>query len=321
MDLDARDATEARYELVISVDARRSGEYDDVEKPRMRQRIYRVLETAFSQAKVGRDAVHLEDRGDGVLASVAGRVAVTRLLGLWLLEVHETLQDENRALRNPLGLRIGMHVGPVRHDERGISGRAVDLACRLADAEVARRLLDAEGADLVVVVSGPLYEDVVSSGGKFIHPTRYASVTVPLKEGEVTAWCQVPGRPAPVVPAPVAGPSVTDSPPPGSPPLDSPAGDPPSVDPSSPVPGSAGPRSPGPSATGPARGAVAGARGAYGDGVWPAEPEAEDGDELGTGPADVRYTVHGDLSQHHDNVYHQPVHIGRTTRDAGPRKG
>lgn len=124
------DAGEARYELVISVDARRSGQYSDAEKPRMRERIYRVLETAFAQAGVGRDAVHMEDRGDGVLVSVPGRIAVTRLLGLWMVEVHENLREENRSLLVPLGLRVAMHVGPVRHDSRGISGRAVDLTCR-----------------------------------------------------------------------------------------------------------------------------------------------------------------------------------------------
>lgn len=264
------DVAEARYELVISVDARRSGEYDDVDKPRMRARIYRVLEAAFTHAKVARDAIHLEDRGDGVLLSVAGRIAVTRLLGLWMAEVHEKLRDENRALRVPLGLRVGMHVGPVRHDDRGISGRAVDLACRLADSPVARQLLDAERADLVLVASESLYEDVVSSGGKFIYPAHYSSAHLALKEGEVTAWFHLPGRPAPVIPA-------------GDPP--------PAADTRPPETGDAGAE-------------VAG-------------PDADDR----PGASGARYTVHGDMSQHQDNVYQQPVHIGRITGDAGPRKG
>ncbi|MFI9051648.1 hypothetical protein [Streptomyces sp. NPDC053427] len=274
----ARDVAEARYELVISVDARRSGEYDDVDKPRMRARIYRILEAAFTCANVARDAVHTEDRGDGVLLSVAGRIAVTRLLGLWLVEVHENLRDENRALRVPLGLRVGMHVGPVRHDDRGISGRAVDLACRLADSPVARQLLDAERADLVLVTSQSLYEDVVSSGGKFIEPARYSSARLALKEGEVTAWFHLPGRPAPVMPA-----------------GDRPTGDPP-----------------------PAAGAQAPAPGDAGAESADADTEADADDRSGTGGA--RYTVHGDMSQHSGNVYQQPVHIGRITGGAGPRK-
>ncbi|MFJ9415250.1 hypothetical protein ACIRPT_13915 [Streptomyces sp. NPDC101227] len=281
------DVTEARYELVISVDARRSGDYDDVDKPRMRARIYRILEAAFVGANVARDAVHMEDRGDGVLLSVAGRIAVTRLLGLWMVEVHENLRDENRALRVPLGLRVGMHVGPVRHDDRGISGRAVDLACRLADSPVARQLLDAERADLVLVTSQSLYEDVVSSGGKFIEPAHYAPARLELKEGEVTAWFRLPGRTAPVMPVGEAGGAGAAQ---G-------AGEAAAVGEAAPA---AGTRPP-----------------VEGDaGAGAADTDADDR----PGASGDRYTVHGDMSRHSGNVYQQPVHIGRITGDAGPRK-
>ncbi|WP_037858678.1 hypothetical protein [Streptomyces sp. NRRL S-340] len=267
MNHDATEPTEAHYELVVSVDARRSGQYDDVDKQRMRARIYRVLETAFTHAAVPPDALHTEDRGDGVLLAVQGRIAADRMLGLWLIEVHEKLRDENRGLRVPLGLRIGMHVGPVRHDDRGISGRAVDLACRLADSPLARQLLDAEDADLVLVTSSSLYEDVVRSGGKFIEPERYAPARLELKEGEVTAWFHLPGRPAPRIPE--AAPAPAEEPHPAEE----------------------------PSAGGPAASSTG-------------------------GQAGTRYTVHGDMSEHHDNVYHQPVHIGRISgRDTEQRKG
>ncbi|MFD8543765.1 hypothetical protein [Streptomyces sp. NPDC059649] len=305
MDDGARDVAEAHYELVISVDARRSGEYDDVEKPRMRARIYRVLEAAFGHAKVARDAVHMEDRGDGVLLSVAGRIAVTRLLGLWMVEVHENLRDENRGLRVPLGLRVGMHVGPVRRDGRGISGRAVDLACRLADSPVGRQLLDAERADLVLVVSESLYEDVVRSGGKFIEPTRYSRARLALKEGEVTAWFHLPGREAPVIPD--------------------------GLDPGQGR--TRGLRDTG-GAGGGAGAGVAGVddqdRSDDGD-DWDDEAgggdedqdrdEDRDGDERGRGSGGDRYLVRGDMSRHHDNVYQQGVHIGRITGDAERRRG
>ncbi|OKK17062.1 hypothetical protein AMK09_21105 [Streptomyces sp. CB02488] len=275
MDHDVTDVAEARYELVISVDARRSGEYDDIEKTRMRARIYRVLETAFTHTKVARDSLHMEDRGDGVLVSVSGQVPVARLLGLWMVEVHEKLRDENRALRVPLGLRVGMHVGPVRHDDRGIAGRAVDLACRLADSTVARQVLDAERADLVLVVSGSLYEDVVSGGGKFIEPARYSAARLELKEGPVTAWFHLPGRPAPAMPvAPGTRPDAADM---------SDVDDVNDAD--------------------------------------DADRTFDPGEAGEAGDVSARYHVQGDMSQHTGNVYQQPVHIGRTTGDAGRRKG
>lgn len=282
------DAGEARYELVISVDARRSGQYGDAEKPRMRERIYRVLETAFAQAGVGRDAVHMEDRGDGVLVSVPGRIAVTRLLGLWMVEVHENLREENRSLLVPLGLRVAMHVGPVRHDSRGISGRAVDLTCRLADSAVARQLLDRERADLVLAVSDSLYVDVVSAGGKFIEPARFSPARLALKEGEVSAWFHLPGRPAPDI-----GPSAPEEP-------GAPAGGPPAA----PVGG--------PEAALAAMDAALAARAAAAAGRRVDDSDEDGAEEDG---AD-RYRAQGDLSVHRNNVYQQPVHIGRVTGDS-----
>lgn len=282
------DAGEARYELVISVDARRSGQYGDAEKPRMRERIYRVLENAFAQAGVGRDTVHMEDRGDGVLVSVPGRIAVTRLLGLWMVEVHENLREVNPSLLVPLGLRVAMHVGPVRHDSRGISGRAVDLTCRLADSSVARQLLDREQADLVLVVSDSLYVDVVSAGGKFIEPKRFSPARLALKEGEVTAWFHLPGRPAPEI-----GSSTAEKPAgPGGGPGAAPGGGPDTA-----------PAAEAPAATAPVR----------------ARDERDDGDDADDADAPARYTAQGDLSVHRHNVYQQPVHIGRVTGDS-PRK-
>ncbi|TXS55869.1 hypothetical protein [Streptomyces sp. t39] len=303
MDDDAREVAEAHYEVVISVDARRSGGYDDVDKPRMRARVYRILEGAFAHARVPRDALHMEDRGDGVLVAVTGRVPVTRLLGLWTVEVHEALRDENRSLRVPLGLRVALHVGPVRHDDRGISGRAVDLACRLADSPVARDLLDAERADLVLVVSDSLHADVVVPGGKFIEPDRWAPARLGLKEGEVTGWFHLPGRPAPAIPeAGGAADGVRE-----------------------------------PAAPGRARPGAAGNRsGAAGEGDGRRRPDdgghhaphdadecdgTDESEETGDGRGGARYTVRGDMSQHRGNVYRAPVHIGRVTGDAGRREG
>ncbi len=169
-----------------------------------------------------------------------------------------------------------MQVGPVRHDSRGISGRAVDLACRLADSPVARQLLDAEGADLVLVTSRSLYEDVVRSGGKFIDPAHYSPARLELKEGEVTAWFHLPGRPAPQIP---------DAEPPS---------------PSAPSPAAGSPADP--------------ADDAFDDNDDNDDSEAV-GDatpDRRTGPGGVHYNVIGDVSHNHHNKYEGNVQIGRT---------
>ncbi|MCE7082182.1 hypothetical protein [Streptomyces sp. ST2-7A] len=280
---DAGDGSEALYESVISVDARRSGSYGDADKPRMRADVHGIVGTAFAHAGVGREDLHLEDRGDGVLVSVSGGIPVTRLLGLWVVEAHEALRETNRALRVPLGLRVGMHVGPVRHDPHGISGRAVDLACRLADSQLSRRLLDAEGADMVVVVSSSLYEDVVAGGGKFIEPARYSPARQDFKEGATRAWFHLPGRPTPALPA------EGEEPGPGGP----------APDPDADTGGGTGGTDPAPR---PASARV---------------PDTAPGvTQTVTAARDV-YLAGGDLSRHDGNTYHQPVHIGRVVREPG----
>ncbi|MFJ1706541.1 hypothetical protein [Kitasatospora sp. NPDC088346] len=233
------DVEPATYQLVISVDARRSGEYDDSDKPEMRRQLYGVVQPSFAKAAVRPADLHLEDRGDGVLAAVVATVPPSALLGTWLVEAHERLRASNRRLARPLGLRVGMHIGPVRADRHGVSGRAVDLACRLADCQEARLALDAAQADLVCVVSDLLYRDVVEPGGWGIYPSAYRPARVPLKEGEVTAWFHVPDRGRPRPPA-AAQPPEPAAPTPAPTPLPTPSAAPSAATPVPPPPGRAG---------------------------------------------------------------------------------
>ncbi|WP_336048783.1 SAV_2336 N-terminal domain-related protein [Streptomyces sp. CA2R101] len=191
-------------ELVILVDISISGMYSDTYIRARRAQMYRMLEGAFEHADVPEEAVHMEDRGDGVLITVAGQAPATRLLGPWLVNLYEELRYENSRRRTPLRLRIGMHDGPVRHGHLGISGSTVNHACRLADSAVARQLSDVEEADLLLVASQSLYEGVIRHGGRFIEPALYSSARLKLKQGEVTAWFHLPGRPAPDIPAALA---------------------------------------------------------------------------------------------------------------------
>jgi hypothetical protein len=183
----------AVYKFLLSVDARSSGGYLDGAKRRMRAHIYELARGAFAAAGVGQAMLHMEDRGDGFIAAVDARVPPVQLLGTWLTEVHERQRRENEHLARPLGLRIGMHVGPVEHDDEGLSGVAMDLVCRLADSQTVKDVLARSGRDLVCVVSDSLYHEVVRHGGRFVEPSTYRAAQVSLKEGPTTAWFHVPG--------------------------------------------------------------------------------------------------------------------------------
>lgn len=190
----------AVYKFLMSVDARGSGRYLDNAKLRMRRRIYACADDAFDSSGVGRALIHREDRGDGFIAAVDARVPPAQLIGPWLAELYQGLRDGNEELSVPLGLRVGMHVGPVQHDDDGMAGEAVDQVCRLADSDMTRDVLAHSGRDLVCVVSDSLYQAVVKHGGRFMEPSTYRAARLMLKEGPVTAWFHIPGETRPAVP-------------------------------------------------------------------------------------------------------------------------
>lgn len=190
----------AVYKFLMSVDARGSGRYLDNAKLRMRRRIYACADDAFDSSGVGRSLIHREDRGDGFLAAVDARVPPAQLIGPWLAELYQVLRDGNEELSVPLGLRVGMHVGPVQHDDDGLAGEAVDQVCRLAESDVTRDVLAHSGRDLVCVVSDSLYQAIVKHGGRFMEPSTYRPARLMLKEGPLTAWYHIPGETRPAVP-------------------------------------------------------------------------------------------------------------------------
>lgn len=193
----------AVHRLVVSADIRGSGQLDQHAKLRSRREMYEVFEAAFEAIGVPVGQVHVEDRGDGILAALDPAVPPAALVGVWLEEVHQGLREHNRGRLEPLRLRVAMHSGPVSDDGRGLVGRTVDLACRLCDSEPAREVLAAdETIGLVFVVSDVLYRTVVADGGRFVEPECYAPYPVRVKETDETAWFHVPRRSRPPLPEP-----------------------------------------------------------------------------------------------------------------------
>lgn len=197
---------EAVGRLVLSADIRKSAQLGDRAKLGVRRVMYEVLDSAFAAVGVGDPDRQQEDRGDGILAVLSPSVPPARIVGPWVERVYEGLRVGNEDRREPVRLRVAMHVGPVFDDGRGRVGRAVDLACRLCDSEALRQTLEAAvGYDLVVAVSAYLYDSTVRHGGEAVEPDRYLPARVQVKETQETAWIQVPRLPVPPVPANLRG--------------------------------------------------------------------------------------------------------------------
>lgn len=191
----------AIHRLVVYGDACASGTLGIDAKKHMRAAMYASFDEAYAAVGVEPGHVHQEDRGDGILAALRPDVPPTLMVGRWVDTLYESLREHNAGRDPRLRLRVGMNAGLVLDDGEGLVGRAVDLACRLCDSAAAKEVMArADDADLLVVVSGWLYDNVVSEGGRYVEPGHYRPARVRAKETDETAWFHIPRRSAPPLP-------------------------------------------------------------------------------------------------------------------------
>lgn len=210
--------SEALHHTTVSLDVQGSSSRTNPEKLAMRRILYAAVEEAARFADLDYSTWHREDRGDGMLAIVPAEIPKSRILGRWVEGLHRALRAGNRPVPGaapgrlragdrpasravPVRLRVGIHAGEVHRDSYGVVGADVDIACRLADADIAKRVLATTlAAQLVVVVSDTVYQSVVRHGGSYLEPSRYCRVSVSVKELSVPAWLYVPGYTTPPLP-------------------------------------------------------------------------------------------------------------------------
>jgi class 3 adenylate cyclase len=191
----------AQERTVISITIDQFGRYNDPLTRHARQATYRVLEDAFLRCDITPELLIWHDIGDGVLVVADSRVSHEHLLGRWLTRVHQYLQEKNAESQDTLRLRIGISAGSDINLGDIPIGSTVSLAVRLSESIIARQLLEAEDAYLVVAITENIYINGVRDGHGYIDHELYAPSLLELKEGTTHAWFHVPGRTAPRIPS------------------------------------------------------------------------------------------------------------------------
>lgn len=154
--------------------------------------LYEMLQVAFELSGVPWSSCFHEDRGDGVLVvvppmiPVAGLVAVPEKLGIPIRRHNRVSCDEAQ-----IQLRIATHIGPVHHDGHGFVGHDVNLLFRLLDARPLRRMLSESGADVAVVTSRYIYENVIRPRPSLADLAQFQRLSVRVKETRTQAWAYV----------------------------------------------------------------------------------------------------------------------------------
>lgn len=165
--------------------------------------LYEMLQVAFDKSGVPWSRCVHEDRGDGVLVVVpptipiSGLVAVPEKLSIPIRRHNRVSCDAAR-----IQLRIATHIGPVHYDGHGFVGRDVSLLFRLLNARPLRRMLSESGADVAVVASGYIYDNVIRRRPSLVDAALFQRLSVRVKETRTYAWAYALGGPVRAVTAP-----------------------------------------------------------------------------------------------------------------------
>jgi hypothetical protein len=154
--------------------------------------MYELLEKALVKAGIPANRRIMVDRGDGILVYIEPDVPKTKVLDTVITTLSELLGQlpPERTVR----LRAALHAGEVHQDDNGRYGAAVDLTCRLLDAEELKGKLKAVLEPLVFVVSQLIYDSLVRHEYDGIDPKAFEPlVNVEMGDIQERGWVQVPG--------------------------------------------------------------------------------------------------------------------------------
>ena len=160
----------------------------------LQRRIAAVLQRVLDDLEV---ALHDTDRqpaGDGLMVVLPPDIEAPRVLPGLLHGWGAHLAADNGAHpEDHIRLRMSAGTGPFTAAPLGFAGRAIIEVGRLLNSGALRQAMDDRPeADVVVLVSQRLYEDVVLEGYPGLDPDRFERVPVQVKEYRSDAWLWTP---------------------------------------------------------------------------------------------------------------------------------
>ncbi|GAA3798330.1 hypothetical protein GCM10022226_17100 [Sphaerisporangium flaviroseum] len=198
--------------LCIALEVEENGRRTDPERRKIRRRLAEVIADVGKEAGLDRlyvaergtpvesgttTVMYREEQGDGLLLLLPSGVSEARVIAGFIGEMRLALRRHNRQLRRDdperLRLRVAFHQGPTQVGDSGFAGRAVAMVCHLRDGEEPRRALERNpDADLAVIVSAQLFEDVIEHEHRDLRKHMFRPVTVNAGEVVAEAWIGLP---------------------------------------------------------------------------------------------------------------------------------
>lgn len=174
------------------------GRRNDQMQFRVRKAMYRILYNAFQESGIARQPCFQQDRGDGVIIAVPPTVPTALLVSPLIDLVRAGLRDHNEMASEAaqVRLRTAVHAGSVLFDERGVIGHSIGRLVDLLDADAFKDELAGSTADLGLIASDYVYDDVIRHCSGRIDPDSYHPVDVVDGTTSTRGWVHLPGEPA-----------------------------------------------------------------------------------------------------------------------------
>lgn len=188
--------TFSRRSLLCS-DAARYSIRNDIQQHELQQALVEVTEEATAAAGFDRAKWGVQSSGDGELAVLPADVSEWTVIDYFPTALTAALARHNAHCCEEMRLRmrLAIHYGLVSPAAGGYAGQGVVVVSRMVNSDIARDALDAcHEADLVVLVSASLYNDVILQGHTQLSPNDLREVLVRNKTFNDPAWLWVPGH-------------------------------------------------------------------------------------------------------------------------------
>lgn len=173
----------------------------------VRQGMYDVLKTAFTECDVDFGSCATEDRGDGALillpTGTTRSVVADRLPDRIVVALRR--YNWTRTPQAQIRLRVSLNSGDVVFDGLGWVGEPIDTAFRILDAAAAKEAFARSDRILALISSQRFFEDVIAQDPGLL-PETYSSIAVSVKTFTGTAYLRLQGaltKPVQAPPEPV----------------------------------------------------------------------------------------------------------------------
>lgn len=182
--------------LCLAADVEQYSSLDTRTQSTVQSELVRMLDEAAALTGLDRTAWTRQPQGDLEFAVLPEATPEDVVLGSFVHHLAVRLGDRNaRPAVQRVRLRMAVDTGVVADAALGHAGPAPVAVARYVNAPQLKTVLATlTAADLVVMVSDRLYQDVVRSGRPDLDPAQYVRAHVRVKEFGGYGWIRVPGH-------------------------------------------------------------------------------------------------------------------------------